>query len=146
MDETFINRLSDERDDREDRHMVHVHAFDTLTLVADEHQHLLKGVTGPARLAGTSHVHRIRVRTSYHYEDGNGHWHWYDVMTGPSIETTNGFHTHAFDEATSVDDRHSHDVLNITAQAPDLRRDEEAEEEEYFPPIPSKVKTKNFKR
>jgi hypothetical protein len=129
-------------DDREDRHMVHVHVFNTLTEVADDHQHLVQGTTSPARDAGSSHIHRIRVRTSYF----NGHWHWFDVMTGPAIETMDGDHVHTFNGETSYDDGHSHDVADTTAQGPNYREEEEEEDELPPPPPVSKTKTKAGKR
>lgn len=132
-------------DDREDRHMVHVHVFNTLTDVAHDHhdhQHIVMGTTGPAREAGPDHIHRIRVRTSFY----DGHWHWYDIMTGPLIETMAGGHVHAFDGETSFDDGHSHDVADTTAQGPDYREEEEEEDELPPPPMPAKPKPKTGKR
>ena len=129
-------------DDREDRHMVHVHTFNTMTMVADNHQHIVQGVTGPARSAGMSHVHRIRVRTSY-FDD---HWHWFDVMTGPVIDTMDGGHVHNYAGETSYDDGHVHDVVDTTALGPSLPCEEE-EEEEPRPPVSSaKPKVKVTKR
>lgn len=125
-------------DDREDRHMVHVHTFNTLTLVADDHQHLVQGTTGPARAAGLSHIHRIRVRTSYF----DGHWHWFDVMTGQAIDTMDGGHVHNYAGETSYDDGHCHDVMNTTAQGPSLLAEEDEDDEEPRPPAKAaKVKT-----
>lgn len=130
-------------EEREDRHMVHVHAFDTLTFVADNHQHGVKGVSGPARNMGASHVHRIRVRTSFFAEDGSGHWHWFDVMTGPAMFTMTGDHTHTFAGETSFDDGHVHEVENIVAQAPDI----EAEGYEQAQAlVNNKLKNKKNKR
>jgi hypothetical protein len=128
-------------EDREDRHMVHVHVFNTLTDVADDHQHLVQGTTGPARDAGRSHIHRIRVRTSY-FDD---HWHWLDIMTGPAVDTMEGSHVHPFGGETSHDDGHSHDVFDTTAQAPDCRYDEDPDEEPLPPPV-EKAKPKSGKR
>jgi hypothetical protein len=128
-------------EDREDRHMVHVHVFNTLADVADDHQHLIQGVTGPARAAGASHIHRIRVRTSFY----DGHWHWFDVMTGLAIGTTDGGHVHTYEGETSYDDGHSHGVADTSAQGPDYREEEEAMDEP--PPVMSgKAKTKTGKR
>lgn len=131
-------------DDREDRHMVHVHIFNTLTDVAADHQHIVQGTTGPAREAGRSHIHRIRVRTSYY----DGHWHWFDIMTGPAIETMAGGHVHAYEGETSYDDGHSHDVADATAQGPDYRDDEDDgdDADELPPPPPVPAKTKSGKR
>lgn len=122
-------------DDREDRHMVHVHVFNTLTDVADGHQHLVQGTTGPARDAGPSHVHRLRVRTSYRID----HWHWLDIISGPAVYIMDGGHVHAYEGETSFDDGHRHAVLDTTAQSPDFR--EEEEEPEEPPPPVAKPKT-----
>lgn len=124
-------------EDREDRHMVHVHVFNTLTLVADDHQHIVQSVTGPARCAGTSHIHRMRVRTSFY----DGHWHWFDVMTGPAVETMDGGHVHPYEGETSYDDGHSHDVADTTAQAPSLL--EEEEELDEMPVMATNTNKKN---
>jgi hypothetical protein len=129
-------------EDREDRHMVHVHVFNTLTLVADDHQHIVQGVTGPARVAGTSHIHRMRVRTSF-YDD---HWHWFDVMTGPAVETMDGGHVHPYEGETSFDDGHCHDVADATAQAPDLLEDEEELDEMPVVAANANKKSKGNKR
>ncbi len=128
-------------EDREDRHMVHVHVFNTLTDVDGDHQHLVLGTTGPARDAGRSHIHRIRVRTSY-FDD---HWHWFDVMTGPALETMEGGHVHAFGGETSYDNRHSHGVVDGTGLAPDCREADEDMDEEMPPPV-EKAKPKSGKR
>lgn len=128
-------------EDREDRSMVHVHTFNTITLVADGHQHLVQGATGPARLAGMSHIHRIRVRTSYF----DCHWHWFDVMSGPAIDTMDGGHVHNYAGETSFDDGHTHDVVDTTALGPNLPEEEEVEEPR--PPVHSaKPKAKVSKR
>jgi hypothetical protein len=125
-------------DEREDRHLVHVHLFNTTTAVADGHQHAVQGTTGPARLAGASHIHRIKVRTSFHADDATGHWHWLDIMTGPAIYTMDGSHVHTYQGTTSFDDGHSHDVENSTAQAPDIPE---------AAPLPAKTtKVKTVKR
>ncbi|MDR7868586.1 MAG: YmaF family protein [Sporomusaceae bacterium] len=124
-------------EDREDRHMVHVHVFNTLTLVANDHQHIVQGVTGPARCAGTSHIHRMRVRTSFY----DGHWHWFDVMTGPAVETMDGGHVHPYEGETSYDDGHSHDVADTTAQAPSLLEEEEDLDE--MPVVAANTNKKN---
>lgn len=130
-------------EEREDRNMVHVHIFNTITFVADGHQHIVAGATAPARRTGQSHIHRLRVRTSFNAEDETGHWHWFDVMSGPAIYTADGGHVHAFEGATSVDDGHSHDVANATAQAPDILN----EEGEVTPaPLSSKAKNKSMTR
>jgi hypothetical protein len=125
-------------EDREDRHMVHVHVFNTLTLVADDHQHIVQGVTGPARTAGTSHIHRMRVRTSFF----DGHWHWFDVMTGPAVETMDGGHVHPYEGMTSFDDGHCHDVADATAQAPDIFEDDDDCEDPLMMAPSHKSKTK----
>ncbi len=107
-------------EEREDRHCVHVHVFTTMVFPADGHQHILQGVTAPARPAGRSHIHRIRVRTSY-FDD---HWHWFDMVTGPTIETLEGGHVHSYGGPTSCDDGHVHDVADTTTLAPDIRLEE----------------------
>ncbi len=132
-------------EDREDRHMTHVHVFNTLTDVAECHQHLVLGTTGPARDAGRSHIHRIRVRTSYFGD----HWHWLDIMTSPAIETMGGGHIHIFGGETSYDCGHSHDVADSTTQAPDCREYDEEPDEPPLPPLPppvEKIKPKSGKR
>ncbi len=129
-------------DDREDRHMVHVHVFNTLTEAADNHQHIVQGVTGPARDVGQSHIHRIRVRTSFYDE----HWHWFDIMTGPAVETMDGGHVHPYGGETSYDDGHCHDVADATAQGPNYRLEDEEEPEELPPPPVAKTKPKTGKR
>jgi hypothetical protein len=130
-------------DEREDRDMVHVHTFSTITFVADGHQHIVMGTSAPARSAGQSHIHRLRVRTSFFSDDDTGHWHWFDVLSGPAIYTTDGGHVHVYEGVTSVDDRHSHDVANTTAEAPDISEAGAV----VAPSITSaKVKNKSMKR
>ena len=130
-------------DDREDRNRVHVHTFNTLTMVAENHQHLVQGVTGPARHAGPSHVHRIRVRTSYF----EGHWHWLDVISGPAIEIMDCGHVHVFACETSCDLGHDHFVESATGQGPELREEEmEEPDDPPMPPPTLKAKTKAGKR
>lgn len=128
-------------DEREDRHCVHVHTFNTITMVADGHQHEVLGVTGPARYAGTTHIHRIKVRTSFFTDDEEGHWHWLDVMTGPAVYTMDGMHVHTYEGVTSFDDGHAHDVADSTAQAPDI-----LEVEEVVAPPPPNTKAKSNKK
>lgn len=135
----------DERgtDEREDRHMVHIHNFDNITFVAESHQHVVMGATGPARgRPGPSHFHRMRVRTSFHSENADGHWHWFDVMTGPAVYTADSEHIHVFQGPTSFDDNHAHDVLGATAQVPDI----EGEEVVAPPPTGPQGKTRTAKR
>lgn len=101
-------------DTREDRHMVHVHAYSVLTDIADGHQHMIQSISAPARGDDESHVHRLRVRTSY----VDGHWHWFDILTDVADEMPEDMHTHYFEGDTSVDDGHSHYVAGVTELAP----------------------------
>ncbi|MBP2653425.1 MAG: YmaF [Firmicutes bacterium] len=128
-------------DEREDRSMVHVHSFNSLSFVHDDHQHIVMGVTAPARLAGGSHVHRIRVRTSY-FVGASGHWHWFDVVTGPAICTMDGGHVHTYEGPTSVDNGHDHGIADATTQAPDF----EISDVDEMSPDYSKSKKKTLKR
>lgn len=133
----------EERADQEDRHTVHVHNFHTHTYVADGHQHMVLGATGPARgEPGPPHIHRLRVRTSFHTDDSTGHWHWYDVMTGPAVYTAGSEHIHAFRGPTSFDDGHTHDVMGTTTQVTDIEN-----EGGFVPPMPpvNKPKTRSAK-
>lgn len=105
--------------EQEERHMIHVHTFLTETNVSDDHQHVMLGVSGPAREYGVSHVHRLRGRTSFLAEDDEGHWHMFDVMTGPAVEMPDGTHTHYYNGTTSYDDGHCHTFADVTGLAPD---------------------------
>lgn len=117
-------------DERDNRCMIHVHTFNTLSDVADNHQHIVMGVTGPARRVGLSHVHRIRVRTSFYVEANRGHWHWFDVMTGQAVVLPDGGHVHYFNGETTIDDRHSHDVVGVTGLGPnDFDDDEDCDDD-----------------
>jgi hypothetical protein len=117
-----------ERDDNCERH---VHTYIRETDIADEHQHVIMGVSGPMRGEGTSHIHRLRIRTSY----VDGHWHWFDVMSGPAIEIPDDNHVHYYTGNTTVDEGHSHHVEGVTGVAPiDYAREEDDDEEEE-PPI-----------
>lgn len=100
---------------REDRHLVHVHTYNVLTDISDDHQHAIMSVSAPAREEDDSHIHRLRVRTSY----VDGHWHWFDVLTDEAEEMPQEMHTHFFEGETSVDEGHSHAVMGITELAPD---------------------------
>lgn len=115
-----------------DRFM-HVHTFMTETNVSDEHQHVMLGVSSPAREYGASHVHRLRGRTSFLSEEGDGHWHMYDVMTGPAIEMPDGTHTHYYNGKTSYDDEHCHTFADVTGLAPDQEMDDDDCEDDYVP-------------
>jgi hypothetical protein len=105
----------------DDDRMPHVHTYLTEVDVADEHQHILMGVSGPARERGRSHVHRIHGRTSFISEEGDcecGHWHTVDVMTGPAIDMPCGSHVHYFDGTTSENDDHCHSFSGVTGLGP----------------------------
>lgn len=121
--------------DRED-HFLHVHTFLTEADVADDHQHVILGVTGPSCDLDDSHVHRIRTRTSFIAEDGTGHWHWADVMTGPALEMPDCTHTHYYCGTTSYDDGHCHTFSDVTGLAHDqmMFDDDEDDCEDYDPP------------
>ncbi len=101
--------------------MPHVHTYLTEADVADGHQHIIMGVSGPARERGRIHCHRIHGRTSYICEEGEGgHWHTQDVMTGPAIEMPEGNHVHYFAGMTSKDDGHCHSFAGATGLGPSL--------------------------
>ncbi|MBC8015887.1 MAG: hypothetical protein H7X79_09095 [Sporomusaceae bacterium] len=116
---------------------VHVHVYNTLTDVADQHQHVLIGVSGPANMAGRAHVHGIRTRTSF--EDG--HWHWVEIMTDRAVIMPDNTHTHYFAGRTSMDDGHCHRFADITTLSPDRC----AEEEDEHDDCPPSVKTCKYK-
>lgn len=101
---------------REERHMVHVHTYETITAVADCHQHIIQGVSAPARAQAGAHVHRLRVRTSF----DNGHWHWFDVMTDVPTDMPQAMHTHYYAGMTSMADGHCHAVASVTCLGPGL--------------------------
>ncbi|SMD01171.1 YmaF family protein [Sporomusa malonica] len=117
--------------------MLHVHTYLTEVNVADDHQHVILGVSGPAREKGNTHVHRIHGRTSFISEEGEcgGHWHTQDVMTGPAIEMPDCSHVHYFEGITSKDDDHCHTFAGATGLGPSLFYMEdtvdECEEEDY---------------
>ncbi|WP_371368060.1 hypothetical protein SRRS_17680 [Sporomusa rhizae] len=117
--------------------MPHVHTYLTEADVADCHQHIILGVSGPARESGRNHCHRIHGRTSFiSEEDEGGHWHTYDVMTGPAIEMPDGNHVHYFAGVTSKDDGHCHSFSGATGLGPsmpcvDEEEDEDECEEDY---------------
>lgn len=111
--------------------MPHVHTYLTEVDVADDHQHIILGVSGPARERGRSHVHRIHGRTSFIVEDGIcGHWHTEDVMTGPAIEMPDCSHVHYFDGTTSEDDDHCHSFTGVTGLGPSDRDDDCCEDDD----------------
>lgn len=120
--------------------MVHVHMFTTEVDVADEHQHVLLGVSGPARMEGRSHVHQICTRTSF----SCGHWHWVDIMTDCAVAMPNGTHTHYFAGRTSMNDDHCHHFADVTTLGPDrcLEEDDDEDEDCIFPPKDCKYKYK----
>ncbi|SDF52225.1 YmaF family protein [Sporolituus thermophilus] len=112
--------------DDEGRHGVHVHGYNTLTEVADEHQHAIMGVSAPARLAEGSHIHRVRGRTSFH----DNHWHWYDVLSGPAVAMPGGQHIHYFTGETSFDDGHTHCFSGVLGLSPDVM--DECDDNKYY--------------
>ena len=110
--------------------MPHVHTYLTEVDVADEHQHIIMGISGPAKEKGRSHVHRIHGRTSFiSEEDEGGHWHSDDVMTGPAIDMPEGTHVHYFEGMTSEDDGHCHSFAGVTGLGPCLDMDTDTEDE-----------------
>jgi hypothetical protein len=111
--------------DEENMDRIHVHVYTTETDVADEHQHMFLGVSGPARMEGRSHIHQIRIRTSFTAENSRGHWHWVDVMTDRAIAMADGSHTHYFAGRTSMNDDHCHNFSDVTGLGPDIYEDEE---------------------
>lgn len=119
--------------EREDRHMIHVHTYLTETDVADGHQHMVMGVSSPARVAGASHVHRLRSRTSF-YAENTGHWHWVDIMTGPAVALPDGTHVHYFSGNTSTDDGHCHAFNGATGLGPADYVEDECDDDD--PPMP----------
>lgn len=120
-------------EEREERHMIHVHTYNTGTDVASGHQHIIMGVSTPARMAGTSHVHRLRSRTSF-YVDGHGHWHWVDIMTGPVVALSDGNHVHYFSGTTSTDAGHSHTFAGVTGLGPSDYVDDDCDDDDLPAP------------
>ena len=119
--------------------MVHVHMFTTEVDVADEHQHVLLGVSGPARMEGRSHVHQICTRTSFTC----GHWHWVDIMTDRAVAMPDGTHTHYFAGRTSMNDDHCHCFSDVTTLGPDRYLEEDDDDEDcIIPPKDCKYKYK----
>ncbi|MEG6584587.1 YmaF family protein [Dendrosporobacter sp. 1207_IL3150] len=115
----------------DEKHSLHVHSYNTETDVADEHQHVIMGVSGPMCPQGNSHVHRVRGRTTFFVDGDEGHWHWYDVMSGPAIAMPDGTHTHYFSGETSVDDGHSHSFADNTALGPnEIIEDDEDDDDD----------------
>lgn len=114
---------------------IHVHVYNTQVDVADDHQHILLGTSGPADETGRSHVHPICTRTSF----TDGHWHWVDIMTDRAIGMPEGTHTHYFAGRTSMDDGHCHTFSDVS----NLSEDMFLEEEQEMPaPKPYKCKYK----
>ncbi|WP_425060374.1 hypothetical protein SCACP_10650 [Sporomusa carbonis] len=115
-----------------DQSCIHVHTYLLDVDVADDHQHIVMGVSGPAREKGMSHVHRIHGRTSFISEEGEeGHWHMEDVMTGPAIDMPDGNHVHYFEGVTSKDDGHCHSFSGATGLGPsELLEMEEYDEDD----------------
>jgi len=98
----------------------HVHVYNTMTDVSCCHQHVFLGVSSPAEISGTSHIHRLCVRTSFMVHDDVGHWHWVDIMTGRAIAMPDGTHIHYFAGHTSTNERHCHEFSDVTNLGPDL--------------------------
>ena len=115
---------------------VHVHTYTTLTDIADDHQHILMGVSGPADIVGRSHVHPIRIRTSF----VEGHWHWVDIMTDIAVVMPDETHCHYYAGRTSKDDGHCHNFADVTTLSGDKCLKEEEEEEEEAKPCKYKYK------
>ena len=103
---------------------VHVHTYNTLTDISDEHQHVLMGVSGPAEIVGKSHVHPIHIRTSF----VERHWHWVDIMTDVAVMMPDETHCHYFAGRTSKDVGHCHDFSDVTNLSADKCLKEEVEE------------------
>jgi hypothetical protein len=121
---------------------IHVHVYTTETDVADAHQHLFLGISGPACIEGKSHVHQIRTRTSFVAEDCKGHWHWVDVKTDRAISMPDGSHTHYFAGRTSMNDGHYHNFSDVTGLGPDICIEEDEDDHCVTPPKPCKYKYK----
>jgi len=103
----------------------HNHAFITMANVADNHQHVIVGTTGPGIYSGNTHVHRICIRTSFDPKGNTPHWHLVDDMTGPAIEVPGGEHTHYFSGQTSYDDGHRHNFSGVTDSSPENNYDDD---------------------
>lgn len=128
-------------DDRKSKHhyhqqncaMPHVHTYLLEADVADDHQHIIVGVSGPARERGRTHIHRIHGRTSFiSEENGEGHWHTEDIMTGPAIEMPEGTHVHYFEGVTSKDCGHCHSFSGATGLGPSTFCPDDEEDEDDF--------------
>ncbi|BBB90033.1 MAG TPA: YmaF family protein [Methylomusa anaerophila] len=109
--------------------MIHVHTYLTEADVADDHQHIITGVSGPAKQKNRSHVHCIHGRTSFISEDCEGHWHAFDIITGPAVELCDDTHVHYFAGDTSICDDHCHTFSGCTGLGPSLA-EEECDEED----------------
>lgn len=118
---------------------VHVHTYNTLTDIADSHQHVLMGVSGLADIGGKSHVHSIPTRTSF----VEGHWHWVDIMTDRAVPMPDETHSHYFTGRTSMDEGHCHNFSAVTNLSPDIFMGEGGEE--FLPPSSKPCKYK-YKR
>ncbi|KYZ77457.1 hypothetical protein AXX12_04925 [Anaerosporomusa subterranea] len=118
----------------EEIHLEHVHIFQTLADVADDHQHLITGISGTPIAKGRSHVHRLCVITSYDPKEGcvHPHWHNVDIMTGPAVEVgCCDEHTHPFQGNTSEVLCHCHEFCSVTDSS--VEYDMDCEEEEIEP-------------
>lgn len=107
----------------DDRCDIHVHMFNLESDVADEHQHVIQGISGPAVYRNGCHVHCVNGRTSFLAECDHGHWHAYDIMSGPNEEMPDGTHTHYFNGDTSYNDGHCHSFADVTGLAPDMEEE-----------------------
>lgn len=101
-----------------DRELVHVHLYQTITDVADGHNHNILGISSPAKLTNGTHVHCLKGRTSF----VEGHWHAYDIYTGPAVSLADGTHIHYYSGTTSEVEDHEHDFRGSTNLAPDIVR------------------------
>jgi hypothetical protein len=109
----------------------HVHVFVTMANVAQGHQHMLLGTSSPAIPRKGSHVHRICEVSSFDPKNADApHWHEVNVMTGPSLSTPEGEHTHYFAGKTSFDRGHSHTFSTMTDTSPDTPHEEQRPENE----------------
>lgn len=93
----------------------HVHEYSDSTEVADAHQHVMRGVTGPAiPLPNGSHYHVMRGLTSWQ----DLHYHCYCVNTSAAIPATNGLHIHVYEGQTTLNDGHVHPFNKTTLSVP----------------------------
>jgi hypothetical protein len=82
----------------------HTHEFMGNTMIADNHNHSLAGISSaPIPVAG-GHIHEISSNTSY---DDN-HIHRVGVRSGLQVHVSDNKHVHLIKGITTVDDGHSH--------------------------------------